>query len=392
MNKELTVSAVLALFIVGMAFSGAAQLETDGDPGTFNSANTTDGDEYQNESSNITVEVNSKTQIDVKPEELNFPQMDVGTQEVESSNGQNGFGSLDIANIGSEYIDRVWVNATAPVDGPFGTGEPTQYDAGNFLQVKPSNASSKTSVRGNTSTYHFVNRYEFANSWSADTGDIPSYIEAAPSNVDGGVSDTYVGRFRAGDEWYFWVIPVTSSDVCDGSSSQPNIIRVGNTSHSPDSFGTVDFTDSGPRDWREYNIESTTGSYGVAQASGDGETGIRLNFTDRNGDDIYREYDVLTACDTSKSAIDQAQTVRTRYNVQAGDTEDLTAGSETGERSQFLLNADSANPDRMLLPGEALTIDTAVEVPQGVPEGGVDDGEVTFFVTSDVDAGPGTVS
>jgi hypothetical protein len=387
MNRELTVSAVLALFIVGMAFSGAAQ---DGNTQVLednNEINSSDSDVYQNESSNITVTVNSKTQIDVKPEELNFPSMDVGTQEVESSNGNNGFGALEIENIGSEYIDRVWVNATAPSSDPFGTGDPTNYDAGNFLQVKPSNESSKVSVRGNSSTYHFVNRYEFTTAWSSSGGEIPSYIEADPSNIDNGgtPSETYVGRLSAGDQWYFYVIATGSSnDVCDGTGSA--IMRLGNTSHSPDQFGTVDFTESGPNDWREYEISQSTGDYGIVSGGPTSETGVRLNLTDSNDNSFYREYDMLTACDTADFASSDPHTIRTRYNVQAGDEEDLTAGTETGSRTQFLLEAGSASPGNMLLPGEGLTVDTAVEVPQGVPEGGVQNGEVTFFVTSDYDA------
>ncbi|WEL23052.1 hypothetical protein [Candidatus Nanohalovita haloferacivicina] len=375
MNKKLTILAV-ALLAFGMAFSATAQ-SLEGD----NTQNTSDGDVNTSESSNITVSVASKTAIDVKPESLDYNSLDVGTQTLTGDNGGNSFGSIELENIGSEYIDRVWTSATAPSDNPFGTGLPGEYDAGNFLQIKPANSSSKSSVRGNTSTYHYVNRHEYANSWSSERGDIPSYIEAAPTEVDSGVDDVYVGRFRAGSEWYFWVIPVASDDICDGSSG-PSIIRVGNTAHSPDSFGTVDFTDSGPGDWREYNIVSTTGSYGVATKSGDGETGIRLNMSDGS----YREYDVLTGCDTGKSAISDAGTIRTRYNVQAGDVDDLTAGTETGERSQFLLNADSANPERMLLPGEGLTVDTAIEVPQGVPQGGVSQGQITFYVTSDQSA------
>lgn len=370
MNKKLA-AAMVALLTLGMTASAAAQIS---------------GDDASGESE-INVTVSSSTALDVRPSSLDFTGLSVGTQQTED-NGTNKFGALELENIGSEYIDRVWASATKHNDDPFATGNPGEYNAGNFLQIKPANSTAKTSVRGNTSTYHYVNRVEYANSWKNERGSIPSYIEAAPGNV-GGSDDTYVGRFRAGDEWYFWVIPVGSDDVCDGSQAGSfNEIRVGNSAHSANSAvtdGTTDFTDSGPGNYTTYDIVSGSGAYGIAANEPATHTGVRLNFTD-SGDTFYREYDVLTACDTSKAEIDQAQAVRTRYNVQAGDSQDLTAGSQTGNRTQFLLSADSANPGRMLLPGEGISIDTAIEVPQGVPQGEVTSGTLTFFVTSDTSA------
>jgi hypothetical protein len=384
MKREIAFSAVLAFAVVGIAFSGTAQ--------SLEGGNTLDtDDETQNASSDITVGVNSKTQIDVKPGEMNWPNMDVGTQNdtAVGPSGANTFGSIEISNIGSEYIDRIWVNATAQDSDPFGTGNPGNYDAGNFLQVKPSNNTGKSSIVGNTSTYHYVNRYEF-NTEAGNDGEYPSYIEADASNLDSTTQDSYVGRFRSGDEWYFYAISTGSDAQCNGGAGD-DYIRIGNTRHSPDQFGTVDFTENGPGDWTQYNITNTNGEYGLVSDSPDGEIGVRLEFSDSEGNPIYREYDVLTACEVSQGGStfseDAPHTIRTRYNVQAGDVPDLTvaaSGDTAGERTQFLLRGSS--PEGTLLPGEGIAIDTAVEVPQGVPEGGVQDGQVTFFVTSDYDS------
>ena len=168
--------------------------------------------------------------------------------------------------------------------------------------------------------------------------------------------------------------------------SGDSILRVGNTPHSSDQFGTVDFTSQGNTDYTEYDITQTGGTYGIASNAPGSDTGVRLSFTDSNGDTFYREYDVLTVCDTDKAVADEPHIIRTRYNVQAGDATDLTAGDLTGSRAQFLLDAPSSTESSMLLPGEGITIDTAIEVPQGVPAGSVQEGELTFFVTSDDDA------
>lgn len=380
MNKKLTTISILVFLVLGMTFSGAAQsLEGSNSP--------TGSDESQNGSATINVSVTSTTAIDVKPESLDFSNLAVGTQTTTGTNSGNSFGSFELENIGSEYIDRVWIGGTAPDSNPFGTGNASQYDAGNFLQVKPSNSSSKSSIRGNTSTYHYVNRYEYPNSWTGTTGEIPSYIQADPANAYGGASDSYVGRFRAGDEWYFYAIftgTSGSNDVCDGSGSAE--MRLGDTPHSSSQFGTVNFEDAGT-DYTTYEINSTSGSYGYTTGGPPAETGVRLEFTDSNGKAFYREYDVLTLCDSgSKPVADAPQTIRTRYNVQAGDVNDLTAGGEITDRAQFLLDADSSSPDTMLLPGEGITVDTAIEVPQGVSQGSVQQGQITFYVTSDYDA------
>lgn len=382
MNKKATILA-LALLTFGMTFSATAQTL-----GPGNNATDDPNDERQNGSSNVTVSIASKTAIDVKPENLDYSGLSVGTQTEEGDNSGNTFGSIELENIGSEYIDRIWAEASAPDSDPFGTGNPDNYDAGNFLQVRPSNATAKTSVTGNSSVYHYVNRKEFSSSWTNTTGEIPSYIEADPSVSDSGDPvDSYVGRLRAGDEWYFYTIYTGvsgSQDICDGGGSA--ILRVGNTPHSSDQFGTVDFTTQGNTDYTEYDISQTGGTYGVASGGPGDEAGVRLEFTDSEGDTFYREYDILTVCDTDKAVASDPHVIRTRYNVQAGDTTDLTAGAQTGSRAQFLLNAPSSTESSMLLPGEGITVDTAIEVPQGVPAGPVQEGQLTFYVTSDEDA------
>ena len=368
MNKKLA-AAMVALLTLGMVGTATAQtLEGD------NNVSSSDADNVTSEGSDITVSVSSTTAIDVKPESLDFSNLEVGTQTTSGTNSGNSFGSIEIENIGSEYIDRVWAAATNPSSNPFGTGNPNNYDAGNFLQIKPSNSSAKSSIIGNTTTYNYVNRYEYTNP-ADSSGDVPSYIMADSADMSSSPQDVQVGRFRAGNEWYFFTILESSSGTCDGSNTGA-VLKVGNTSHTPDQFGTVNFEQSGD-DYTTYEIAATSGSYGVATNGPSGEIGVRLPM----GDGGYREYDVLTKCDTTNP-----HTVRTRYNPQAGDANDLTAGSETGDRTQFLLRADSSSPSTMLLPGEGLTVDTAIEVPQGVPQGGVQSGSLTFFVTSDADA------
>ncbi|MFB6100196.1 MAG: hypothetical protein ABEK16_02885, partial [Candidatus Nanohalobium sp.] len=173
----------------------------------------------------------------------------------------------------------------------------------------------------------------------------------------------YYGRFRAGDQWYFWSIPVNPSDTqpCDGNNDRS--LYVGNTPHTPTSTGTVDFTASGT-DWTNYSIQTVNGAnVGVAQ---------NVNLT---VDGQTRTYDVLTNCNTGN-----VYTTRTRFNVRAEGANDLTTAGGT-PITQFLFSAaDNANN---LKPGGSVAVPTAIQVPQGVAEGETSQGSLTFYVSTE---------
>ncbi len=385
MKKKLATTAVLTALVLGMTFSGAAQGTDLEDTNTPN-----ENDTSLNEGSNINVNISSTTQIDVKPNSLSFDNLDVGTQTTTENTGDNRFGSFSIENIGSEYIDLIWAQASRPASDPFGTGDPNAYNAGNFLQIRPAD-TTRGGVSG-SSNYHYVNRYEYANSWTSSQGEIPSYIEAVPGETRSGgdPSDTFVGRIQAGDEWYFYtVVPASGESTCDDSGAD---LRIGNERHSSNLFGTSNFTaanqnDGGATGYTQYDLESTNGEYGLTQSS----VSLDFDIDDDGTTDTTRSYDFLTVCDTSGN-VDESEphVIRTRYNPQAGDIPDLTqnatgdAGDNSGTQVQFLLDAGDASEN--LVPGEHIQVDAAIEVPQGVPEGGVSTGQLTFYVTSDDDA------
>lgn len=384
MNKKLA-AAMVTLLTLGMTASVAAQgTNLEGDDRPANE------DSNKSETADITVGISSTTAIDVKPNQLDFQNLEVGTQTTQENDGGNEFGSFSLENIGSEYIDLVWATASHPNSDPFGTGISGNYDAGNFLQLKPGN-TARAGVPSDTadSNYHYVNRYEFANSWSNSSNEIPTYIRADPANVrTSAPTDTYVGRIQAGDEWYFYtVVPSSGSSTCTGGNGAE--LRVGNAKHSSSAFGTVDFTDDNQNDdgstgYTTYSLQTTSGDYGLTTDS------ISLDFQ-VDSSPVTRTYDFLTRCDPEGVEQDDPHVIRTRYNVQAGDIADLNTvpdgtgtSDNAGVATRFLLNPSSDGAD--LLPGEHLAIDAAIEVPQGVPEGSVSDGLLTFYVTSDDDA------
>lgn len=325
------------------------------------------------QSSEVNVSVTSEVAVDLHPQSLEYEATDVGALNTTTD---RGFDQLTLENVGSEYIDNIWVNATTPSSDPFGTGNANNYDAGNFLVLKPNNASGK--LVGNSDVYNFVNRVEFGTYTQAE---IPSYINAPAdgSYVDAngdalsGVQNITVGRFRIGDEEYFWAIPLGNSDPgtaqCDGGGL--NTLYVAKEPHTASDTVPVDFTDGNGfpaisgTDYETYNITET------GEVSGGGVTETQLELTADGSN--QRNYGLITSCPAGASEL-----TRTRYNIEAGGASDLS--TEEGATDYLL---DTSVDGEMLQPGEFVEFDVGIEVPRGVPEGSVTSGKLTVSVTAD---------
>lgn len=334
------------------------------------------------ENGNVTVSVAEDTAIDIQPANLNYSDQAVGTR---ASTSERGFDAIEIENTGSTYVDQIWLNSSAPATDPFGTGFAPNYDAGNFIEVRPQDDLTSTTDAEN---WHFVNRREFT---SSGEGNYPSYIQL-PS---GESANWEVGQFRRGDESIYFVI--NHGGTCNGGGTN-TYMRVGNVSSTDNRLGTVDFSSSTEYGWVEYGISDAPSfdmSYGISgtvqDTGGEPETGdsdltspqgVALNWSDtRSAGDSYNNYDVMTHCDDTGGIA--PQTVRTRYNINAGGADDL---SSTGDVSNFLLSATGTSG--MLYPGASETIRTTINVPEGVAEGQVDPGTLRVLVSADLTQTP----
>lgn len=337
-------SAVLGLLVLAAFSASGAALE-----------------QNATESATVDVTVQSDVAVDVHPTNLAYTDATVGSQDNKSD---SGYASVDVYNTGSLYIDRIWLNTSTPSSDPFGTGSANSYNAGNFFMVKPNNASEL--LNGDSTNYHYVNRVEFTHNLSQDS-EVPSYLDTTPiQSVNYGANDkgVYTGRFRVGSKDYMFVIAsgTSGTSTCDSTSGSP-VLRVANTPQTDTQVGTTDFSDSGT-DYTQYNITSQVGTYGIADDVPAGQAGVVLG---------NREYDVLTKCQ-----VNNAEAIRTRYNVEAGDASDLATN---GARTQFLLSGDTASTQ--LEPGSTVTFDTAVQVPRGVAAGSVTQGDITVVISAD---------
>ncbi|MFB6115974.1 MAG: hypothetical protein ABEK10_00540 [Candidatus Nanosalina sp.] len=365
-NTALGTLVVLSAAVLGMTFSASAQLTAG-----------------SNKSTDVNVSITSEVALDVEPKVLQYSNVDVGSQTVKTDRQYKG---ITIENTGSEYIDRIWANASMPNSRPFGTGKPSQYNAGNFLQIKPNLSQSGISASGAAvSHYYFVNRREFRIPESS----VPAYIVAPPSKItfqngntvasdaDATSGTIYIGRMRRGAQELWWLLATPETDGggddCDGTQNTLPILRLANVSSTASRLGTVDFRDrsvsGAPGNWVEYAIgeNPNMASYGIASRA--------VTFKYKNKE---LSMDVLTKC----SGGNTANIVRTRFAVDVLDADDLTT---QGYASELIL-AGGNTASNMLLPGKSLPIKTAVQVPTGVAATSsgnqITQGKLTLFATA----------
>jgi len=351
LNKTIK-SAVLGLLVlVAFSVSGAAL------------------EQNSTEDATVDVTVESDVAVDVHPTNLVFTDGTVGSQDTASD---DGYSTVDMLNTGSEYVDQIWVNTSTPGSDPFGSGSAASYDAGNFFQVKPNNASSL--LNGDDSVFHYVNRIEYPYNLSQDDR-VPSYL-SYKSGYGADDNGVYVGRFRAADQDYLFVIYSGSPGVsrCDAGSGNSPFMRVADTPQTDSQVGTTDFSDSGT-DYTRYNMTSTVGNaFGLVDQVPTGQSGVTLDLSTKQGS-VTREYEVLTNCGNDGTT---PRVIRTRYNVEAAGSTDLAT---SGSRTQFLLTGSNAGSQ--LEPGASVSFDTAVEIPRGVAAGSVTTGDITFVISAD---------
>lgn len=345
---------------------------------------TTGSAQQDDDDSEVSVTVSDQVAVDVRPTDLSFSGISPGTV-TESSD--DGFGSIEIENVGSQSVDQIWVGSENPQSDPFGSGVSEDYNSGNFVQVATETASDGYDVSSGISQsnedMHFARRHEF------HEDPVPTYIQtdlddAADATgvgsttvalTDGDLEDVRVGRLRAGDVEFFYAV-YHNSDGCDASTADSNAaLLVGETPHTPDQVGTSDFTASGPEDFSVYNIDSNDDPITIDGVDHAIVESIDLTIEDEETDQVSgtvtRGYDGFVHCNTAGNDVtDDDQIIRSRYNPNIGDSE------VTGGEQSYVLQGED------LEPGSHFPIDINLETPLGVSEGGVTSGSITVFVSN----------
>lgn len=363
--KKLAISFLTVLLALGMMSGLALATEED-----------------DSEDSDVSVDIAEETELDVKPASLDYSGLTPGELREAS---ENDFTAVEVENIGSTDIVNLWARASFPESNPFGQGDATEHDAGNFLKISVPDESGLSS--NSLGDFHYINRLEY------EEEDEPSFIQAEVADTLETDDDPSfdVGRFRTGDrEWYYTVsydgTANTDSGACRGEGNG-EVVRIANQPTTSDQIGTFNFEDDNegdePDNYTEYSIEETeTAAYGAAESVGlyDLEEG-----EDTEAEDPVESYTVLTACAGDGTDYDDGEghTVRTTRNVEFEsdfDGQTRSTGDLTGFGSNdFIVDAG----DDPLNPGQSFTVDLAVEAPQGVPEGSVSQGTLTMLAQAD---------
>lgn len=304
--------------------------------------------------SDVNVTVSAETSVDMDPESLVYGDVFPGDAQLEDD---NNITRVQVENVGSNPVDRVYMSADTPTSNGFGTGDATNYLSSNFLEINVSD-NAGFNFGGSINAYDypvFVNRKEYA-----EINDL-SYIF-----VEDEASWEY-GRFRVGENEYFWALRNTT----DISGTTDTVIRVGRTAHNQSSTGTQDFTNGGDGSrYDEYTITDTGTNTDIGTA-----TNVLVG---NNGEDItataanHREYDLVVKTSTTGNGV---YVVRSRF-----DTNSEGVDLSTGGASNYIF--DSASGDR-LQPGDSFQVGTSVRVPRGVAAGEVANGLLTVTVESD---------
>ena len=350
--------ALSAIFLAaGLVSTGVAQSSSD------------------EEGSSVNVSISQEVSVDLTPNSLEFIGNSPGTFNDTSNRDYQG---VEVENVGSQNITNIWMDSTFPNQRPFGTGQASEYDAGNFIQIRP-----VAGVEGVVEPYdggdssdpqsgfHYLNRKEFN-----ETNDLSYFTDLNNE----GTGEWRYGRFREGDEEFFWAIEIDDSgnddaNLCDVDGDAQ--MRVGWNSKKEGVRGSTDFTDSSQ--YVSYDIASEAGDYG------------RVDDVDLRTDHGNKTYSVLTWCGdgTSPSKSNQTFTVRTRNNVDAGDHSDSTFPQQSGMSTTAsatpyqLMNSSNSNQEyKELQPGEHFTVQTAISIPEGVAQGEVTAGTLTLKVNN----------
>ncbi len=267
---------------------------------------------------NSTVDINiaGKTAVDITPTSLSWTGVNPGSVTSETA--------VELENIGSNNVTKIWFNTTYEPSNPYGTGLNSDYDAANFLEL--SNESG-----GN---FYFVNRVEYNQSkW-------PIYL-TVPAGTDSS------GRFREGNHEWFWALDDTDGNGCNATA---NLYIASDTGSGATLAGAHNETQDGDTDLTDGETSHAI-STGTAPNNDWGYTTVTINGHD---------YDVVVSSDCKK-------VIFNHWN------KDLAGADQAGTKTEYLLQGT-------FTPGELAEAYVKAAVSYGVALGNLKQGLLTVIV------------
>ncbi len=292
----------------------------------------------------ISITLNTKTMIDISPDNMSFGVADPGTRIANYTNNEltgiskTGF---QLENIGSTNITNLWLNVTQPTVRPFATGDSGKYDAANFIAAEINVSPDGGAITQNAMS--FIDRLEYNETRELVYLNLPADTKS-------------YGRLRSGHNEYFWALTTAGTD-CNGSANAVTF-TIGTSPHNQTQTGTIDLTSA---------------SVDTAVLGGMYESGYNANWTySTNGagvisvDTPSSDYCVAAYIDCSKVRI-------FRWNADAPG-----AGTCGLSGNAYTYNSTSTE----LLPGDSMAMNIEMRVPFGTALGDVKTGYLTVVAQS----------
>ena len=267
----------------------------------------------------VSVTVSSVTWVNIDPETFSWT-VNPGSEGGPAQEG-SGYGYIQIENIGSRNITKIWFNNSFESSRPFGTGSNASYDSGNYVVI-----GNETDTP--TGAFFFPNRVEFNESRSI------VYLKDVDGNMPPS-SHWWYGRFRNASFEYFWMMKNNTEGLCNYTGN----FYIGKVPHTRTQTGSVDFSNAGNRDTVSLTAIAGTG-WAVGSIPG----------TNANGG----------YCVAMKYTCDQVFFYK--WNV------DMPGAFAQCTTATYFLNATSTSAGA-LVPGESIVARIRVRVPYGVYEG-----------------------
>jgi hypothetical protein len=236
--------------------------------------------------------------------------------------------AIQIENLGSTNISRVWFNASYPGSLPYGTSDFSLHDAGNYVVVRRNQSGAEW--------FH---------------PNLVEYNESTLIYLTLPAGATTHGRFRSAESEYFWVLKNDSS----GGNCTNATFYMGVEPHNSTQSGTIDLsscaltlTQTGTSGCRTGELTKYNSSWGYTDimVGRDGGANVGLNYSMMVRNDCQQVYFY-------------------KWN------EDLATSGSTNNDLDF--------DNSTIYPGGNLIANVNVHVPYGIPSG-TKTGALTVFV------------
>lgn len=310
----------------------------------------------------VNISIAQQTIIDIQPSKFAwgyqgsnvFPGTVAGPQEE-----INGYGRIQIENLGSVNITSVWFNNTQPSQRPFGTGNANLYDSANFLALDRNSTS--------TDANQFISRKEYGLDQPAGQDII--YL-STPSQWD-------YGRFRNSSYEYFWTVDDT------GTSTGGATFRIGVNHHNETQTGSTALDTAcaggdetgGNNECNGYTLTNVTDGNGNEWAVTEVEVGVLDSTTMSNegGAEYCVAMNASQILGTNPPEVEFIKWDKGHPAVQGGD-----AGCDYA--TNYTIGGSS--PAGELVPGEWITMNLRAKIPYGVVSGDLPTGNLVVLANS----------